>query len=362
MSLSTFAQSQSALKYVVLVACFASWLVADLWTKHWADTRLADARHPLLLEIAAPDEGRTIRDVVSEQLTTSNAQTDERMLANIIRLPVAAKLDPQTRVFQKDNDLGRSRGAYVFWREDPKLAPRRFDKNEQILLTRWLRWGHPDAAQALISEGVSARLSDLELGPWLSSRIRRITEDEHRWISTDRIHPIHGPLQPVSAEDLAHAGDAFLIEWRQIDVMGDWFKFLYAENPGAAFGFMRSVPAATRDTVFFSLTFVVFLAILGIIIRTPIRFWVVLVALTGVLAGAAGNFVDRVRYGYVIDFIDMDLGFMHWPTYNVADIAITVGVILLLLDITFNPESPLVQDDGKDDLRDSDEPAPDPSV
>jgi signal peptidase II len=97
-----------------------------------------------------------------------------------------------------------------------------------------------------------------------------------------------------------------------------------------------------RDSLFFSLTLVVFLVILGILIRTEPRHWMVLVALTGVLAGAMGNFVDRIRYGYVIDFIDMDLGFMHWPTYNVADIGISCGVVLLMFDITFNPESPLV--------------------
>ena len=60
------------------------------------------------------------------------------------------------------------------------------------------------------------------------------------------------------------------------------------------------------------------------------------------MAGAAGNFVDRIRYGYVIDFIDMHLGFMHWPTYNVADIAITIGVVQLVIDIMFNKDSPLV--------------------
>ena len=65
------------------------------------------------------------------------------------------------------------------------------------------------------------------------------------------------------------------------------------------------------------------------------------IALVSILAGAAGNFVDRVRYGYVIDFIDMHLGFMRWPTYNVADIAITVGVIVLIGDILFNKDSPL---------------------
>ena len=93
-------------------------------------------------------------------------------------------------------------------------------------------------------------------------------------------------------------------------------------------------------TVLFIVAFVVIGSIVG---RLPTEGWVVLSGFAGILAGAAGNFIDRLRYGYVIDFIDMDLGFMHWPTYNVADIAIALGVIALLLDLTFNKKSVLAQ-------------------
>ena len=54
-----------------------------------------------------------------------------------------------------------------------------------------------------------------------------------------------------------------------------------------------------------------------------------------ILGGALGNLIDRIRIGYVIDFIDWFYGTKHWPTFNVADIAITVGVILLVLDMIF---------------------------
>ena len=161
-------------------------------------------------------------------------------------------------------------------------------------------------------------------------------------LAASAIHPIRGPTPRVRPETLVADGDAFLVEWRRIDVMGDWWKWLYAENPGAAFGFMGQVPELMRDLTFFGLTLVVFFAIFFVVVRTEERFWVANTALVGILAGAAGNFVDRVRYGYVIDFIDMHLGFMRWPTYNVADIAITVGVILLVGDILFNKESPMV--------------------
>jgi signal peptidase II len=58
-----------------------------------------------------------------------------------------------------------------------------------------------------------------------------------------------------------------------------------------------------------------------------------------VLGGALGNLIDRILYGYVIDFLDVYYGEWHWPTFNVADSSITLGVILLLLD-SFKPSRP----------------------
>ena len=64
----------------------------------------------------------------------------------------------------------------------------------------------------------------------------------------------------------------------------------------------------------------------------------VAVALMLVLGGAAGNVIDRIRFGYVVDFIDVYYRSWHWPTFNVADSAITIGAILMVMDalgITF---------------------------
>ena len=55
------------------------------------------------------------------------------------------------------------------------------------------------------------------------------------------------------------------------------------------------------------------------------------------MGGAVGNLIDRVRLGYVIDFVDVVLGPYHWPAFNVADSAITMGVALLILDILRSP-------------------------
>ena len=233
------------------------------------------------------------------------------------------------------------------------MPPRRLDKSERGVIAHWAQRANPAIDKAALSKGIDDALSDLTLREWLKRRLRRLGDDDIDRLATSGIHPLVGANPRVNPETLVKQGDVFLLEWRRIDVMGDWWKWLYAENPGAAFGFMKQVPETTRDLTFFGLTLIVFFAILVVVIRTEERFWVVNTALISILAGAAGNFVDRIRYGYVIDFIDMHLGFMRWPTYNVADIAITVGVILLIIDIMFNKESPLAtpakaEDEGAD--------------
>jgi signal peptidase II len=137
-----------------------------------------------------------------------------------------------------------------------------------------------------------------------------------------------------------------------------WFKYRYAENTGAAFGFMRNVEDDVRAMLFLILTIIALIVILTIAWRIcenkenkPV--WAVNIALAGILAGAVGNFINRMQYEYVIDFIDMHLGFMHWPTYNVADIGISCGVILLILDMLFNKDSALSgkPDETKDEAQ-----------
>ena len=63
------------------------------------------------------------------------------------------------------------------------------------------------------------------------------------------------------------------------------------------------------------------------------------VALSMILAGAVGNLYDRIRYGYVIDFLEFYIGDYRWPSFNVADSAISTGVVLLALEIFRNDSS-----------------------
>lgn len=117
-----------------------------------------------------------------------------------------------------------------------------------------------------------------------------------------------------------------------IVVIEDVFEFEYAENCGAAFGLLRNAPTALRTGVFGVAAIAATIALLWMFYQGrggPFFAWSVPL----VVSGALGNFIDRVRYGYVVDFIHW-----HWkdafdyPTFNVADIVIAIGVGLLLID------------------------------
>jgi signal peptidase II len=115
-------------------------------------------------------------------------------------------------------------------------------------------------------------------------------------------------------------------------VKGIW-DFQYVENPGAAWGLLSRANESFRAPFFVVVSIVASVLILNYYVRSPeklaIRRW----ALALVFGGAVGNFIDRVRMGYVIDFIDWHWqDTYHWPTFNVADAAISIGVVLLLIE------------------------------
>jgi signal peptidase II len=104
-----------------------------------------------------------------------------------------------------------------------------------------------------------------------------------------------------------------------------------AYNPGAAFSFLSDASGWQRW--FFSGLAVLIIGVLVVWLRRlPPGHGRVALALALILGGAAGNLVDRVLYGHVIDFIDLYYGTWHWPTFNIADSAITLGAVLLILD------------------------------
>lgn len=109
------------------------------------------------------------------------------------------------------------------------------------------------------------------------------------------------------------------------------FSLTYVRNAGAAFGVFGAAPAAVRLPLFLLVTVAAAWALLSMLRHARSEQRVLVAALGAILGGAAGNFICRIRYGEVIDFLDAHWGDLHWPAFNVADSAITVGVLLVLL-------------------------------
>ena len=120
-----------------------------------------------------------------------------------------------------------------------------------------------------------------------------------------------------------------------IPVIPNLFSLTYIRNPGAAFGLLAG-SSSTFRMIFFGLTSVLALGLLGtILLRMPEREWMGRLSVAGILGGAIGNLIDRLRYGEVIDFLDFFIENYHWPAFNVADSAITVGVTFLIIHFMF---------------------------
>ena len=109
------------------------------------------------------------------------------------------------------------------------------------------------------------------------------------------------------------------------------FSLTYVRNSGAAFGIFGAAPAGVRLPLFLLVTVAAAWALVSMLRRARADQRILVAALGGILGGAAGNAICRMRYGEVIDFLDAHWGDLHWPAFNVADSAIKVGVIVVLL-------------------------------
>lgn len=124
-------------------------------------------------------------------------------------------------------------------------------------------------------------------------------------------------------------------------------SFLLARNPGGAWGMFHDQPEKVRKPFFVLVSIIAVVVIVGMYRKLDAKQHALKWGLPLVLGGALGNLVDRVRYGQVIDFIDVvywknKLGIeRHWPTFNVADIAICIGVLLMAVDFLFPHRRPV---------------------
>ncbi|MEK6627266.1 MAG: signal peptidase II [Bdellovibrionota bacterium] len=115
-----------------------------------------------------------------------------------------------------------------------------------------------------------------------------------------------------------------------IPVIPNFFHITYVRNLGAAFGFLSQTPPIFRDLFFLVIPPAAGLIILYILKNVKNEDTLQVLALSSIFAGAMGNYIDRLQFRYVIDFADFHYNTLSWPAFNIADMAIVGGVILLI--------------------------------
>jgi signal peptidase II len=120
-----------------------------------------------------------------------------------------------------------------------------------------------------------------------------------------------------------------------VEVIPGFFQLVHIRNKGAIFGFFNQ---SGSQAVYLLLTLASLVA-LGLVVyyffKTPADERLLRLSLSLILAGALGNFLDRIIRGYVIDFLDFGLRGWHWPSFNVADSCISIGALMLVFMLLF---------------------------
>ncbi len=123
--------------------------------------------------------------------------------------------------------------------------------------------------------------------------------------------------------------------YQSISVIPGFFNLTHIYNPGGAFGFLSGSSSELRHLFFLVSSFVAMGLILYLYAKTPPGQGLLAFGLSLIMGGAIGNIIDRIRIGKVIDFLDVYIMDLHWPAFNVADSAITIGIGLFVYHLLF---------------------------
>lgn len=127
--------------------------------------------------------------------------------------------------------------------------------------------------------------------------------------------------------------ESHLMLYESRPIIPGFFDLTHTRNTGVAFGFFANSDSPWMPHLLTLTSAAALITIIVYSLRNPAENWKLQLGLMLVLGGAAGNLYDRFSYGYVIDFLDVFYDTHHWPTFNVADSAISVGIGLLLLEV-----------------------------
>ena len=123
--------------------------------------------------------------------------------------------------------------------------------------------------------------------------------------------------------------------YNSVVVIPGFFNLTHIHNPGGAFGFLSSHSSTTRHLMFVVVSMLATGLIFWFYYKTPQTHPYLAGGFALIFGGAIGNLIDRVRMGKVVDFLDFYLSGWHWPAFNVADSAITVGITIFVYHLIF---------------------------
>lgn len=127
---------------------------------------------------------------------------------------------------------------------------------------------------------------------------------------------------------------------KPIDIIPGFLRLSYANNSGVAFGFFDTIDSSWKPYILAAMAVAAVAAILIYASRVPSNRIFLQLALAITMGGILGNLIDRIVRGYVIDFVEFHIHeSFYWPTFNVADSAITIGIALLLIDAVITPSA-----------------------
>ncbi len=121
-----------------------------------------------------------------------------------------------------------------------------------------------------------------------------------------------------------------------VTIIKGFFEIIYVRNKGVVWGLFSNSKNHIIPTVITIISVIALITVIYIFIKTSKTCKLELISLSFILGGAIGNIIDRFSIGYVVDFIDIYIKSYHWPTFNVADSFISVGIILLLITVLRN--------------------------
>ena len=123
--------------------------------------------------------------------------------------------------------------------------------------------------------------------------------------------------------------------YSSVHVIPGFFSLTHIQNPGAAFGFLANQDSSLYQTALLLITSSAVCVLFYLYQKIPKSHPLLATGFALVFGGAVGNLIDRIRFGKVVDFLDFYIENLHWPAFNVADSAITVGMSIILIHLIF---------------------------